>query len=169
MARCFRTFPIRAGDLGMLRTKTSAILSLALVFVSGGLVGVLAHRAYIVRSASGNAEFSRKPSSADWRKHVLGEMRTKVKLDDAQAEQLNDIFDKMDVGVRELRTIRENENQALQNDLVAKINGILRPEQIELYKQYREEREKERQRRKMQGPPGGPGGPPPPGPPPDSK
>jgi hypothetical protein len=153
----------------MLRTKTSAVLSLALVFVSGALVGVLAHRAYIVRSASANAEFTRKPSSADWRKHVSGEMRTKLKLDDAQAEQLNDIFDKMDVRVRELRTIRESENQALQNDLIAKINGILRPEQLELYKQYREEREKERQRRKMQGPPGGPGGPPSPGRPPDSK
>jgi len=153
----------------MLRTKTSAVLSLALVFVSGGLVGVLATRAYIVRSASVNAEVTRKPSPADWRKHVLGEMRTKLKLDDAQTEQLNDIFDHMDSEVRDLRAKRDSQNQALQSDLVAKINGILRPEQLALYKQYREEREKERQRRKMQGPPGGPGGPPPPGPPPNSK
>jgi hypothetical protein len=160
----------------MLKTKTSAVLSLALVFVSGALVGVLAHRAYIVRAASINPESNRKLSPADWRKHVLGEMRTKLKLDDAQTEQLNDIFDKMDAEVRDLRAKRDSENQALQNDLVAKINGILRPEQLELYKQYRAEREKDRERRKMQGgrggpggPPGGPGGPPPPGPPPDSK
>jgi hypothetical protein len=82
---------------------------------------------------------------------------------------LNDIFDHMDSEVRDLRAKRDSQNQALQSDLVAKINGILRPEQLALYKQYREEREKERQRRKMQGPPGGPGGPPPPGPPPNSK
>jgi hypothetical protein len=150
----------------MLRTKTSAVLSLTLVFVSGGLVGVLAHRAYIVRSASVSAEFTRKPSPADWRKKNLADMRTKLKLDDAQAEQLNGIFDQMDVKVRDLRARRDSENQALQNDLVAKINALLRSDQLELYKQYRENREKERQRRKMQGPPGGP---PPQGPPPESK
>lgn len=145
----------------MLKAKTSAVLSLGLVFVSGALVGVLAHRAYIVRSASVNQETNRKLSPADWRKHVLGEMRTKLKLDDAQTEQLNDIFDKMDAQVKDLRTKRDSENRALQNELVTKITGILRPDQVELYKQYREDREKERERRKMQGPPGGPGGPPP--------
>jgi len=149
----------------MLKTKLSAILSLALVFVSGALVGVLAHRAYIVRAASVNPEGTRKPSPADWRKHVLGDMRTKLKLDDAQATQLNQIFDEMDVEVRDLRTKRDSQNQALQDALAGKILGMLRPEQQQLYKQYRAEREKERERRKMQGPqggPGGPGGPPPP-------
>jgi hypothetical protein len=152
----------------MLRTKTSAVLSLALVFVSGALVGVLAHRAYIVRAASVNPEVNHKPSPADWRKHVLGEMRTKLKLDDGQTSQLNAIFDQADAEVKDLHAKRDSQNQALQNALVAKITGILHPDQIELYKQYREDREKERQKRKMQGPQGGPGGPPP-GPPPDSK
>jgi hypothetical protein len=169
LARCSRIFPIQAGDLTMLKTKTSAVLSLALVFVSGGLVGVLAHRAYIVRAASVNPESNHKLSSADWRKHVLAEMRTKLKLGDGQTQQLNGIFDEMDAQVRDLRAKRDSQNQALQNDLVVKINGMLRPDQRELYKQYREEREKERQRRKMQGPQGGPGGPPPGPPPPETK
>jgi hypothetical protein len=81
---------------------------------------------------------------------------------------LNGIFDEMDAQVRDLRAKRDSQNQALQNDLVVKINGMLRPDQRELYKQYREEREKERQRRKMQGPQGGPGGPPPGPPPPET-
>jgi hypothetical protein len=149
----------------MLKPKTSAVLSLALVFVSGGLVGVLAHRAYIVRGASVNTQITRKPSPADWRKHVLGEMRTKLKLDNAQTAELNGIFDQMDIEVRDLRAKEDSQRQALQNALVEKIDNILRPDQHELYKQYREERERERQRRKMQGPQGGP----PPGPPPDSK
>jgi hypothetical protein len=159
----------------MLKTRASAVLSLALVFVSGALVGVLAHRAYIVRAASASPEGNRKLSPADWRKHILGEMQTKLKLDAGQTTQLNAIFDQMDAEVRELRAKRDKQNEDLQNDLVAKITGILRPDQVELYKQYREEREKERERRKMQGPPGGRGGPgggpggPPPGPPPDSK
>jgi hypothetical protein len=151
----------------MLKTKTSAVLSLALVFVSGGLVGVLAHRAYIVSSASVNPEPARKLSPADWRKHVMGEMRTKLKLDDAQTSQLNGIFDQTDAEIRDLHAKRDSQNLALQNELAANINGMLRPDQIELYKQYREDREKERERRKMQGTQGGRGGPD--GPPPDSK
>ena len=159
MARCFWIVPIRAGDLTMLKTKTSAVLSLGLVFVSGALVGVLAHRAYIVRAASVNPETAHKLGPADWRKHVLGEMQAKLKLDAAQAKQLNQIYDQMDAEVHELRTKRDSQNQALQSALVEKINGILRPDQLELYKQYREEREKEREHRRMQGPPGGPSGP----------
>jgi len=169
LARCSRIFPIQAGDLTMLKTKISAVLSLALVFVSGGLVGVLAYRAYTVRAASVNPESNRKLSPADWRKHVLAEMRTKLKLDDGQAKQLNAIFDQMDERVRDLREKRDKQNLELQNDLVVKITAMLRPDQLELYKQYREEREKERERRKMQGPPGGSGGPPPGPPPPETK
>jgi len=146
----------------MLKTKTSAVLSLGLVFVSGALVGALAHRAYVVRAASTNPEPARKLGPVDWRKHVLGDMQTKLKLDAAQAKQLNQIYDQMDVEVHELRTKRDSQNQALQSALVEKIDGMLRPDQLELYKQYREEREKERERRRMQGPQGGPGGPPPP-------
>jgi len=162
LARCFWIVPIQAGDLTMLKTKTSAVLSLGLVFVSGALVGALAHRAYVVRAASTNSEIPRKLGPADFRKHVLGEMQTKLKLDAAQAKQLNQFYDQMDVEVHELRTKRDSQNQALQSALVEKIDGMLRPDQIELYKQYREEREKERQRRRTQGPQGGPGGPPPP-------
>ena len=121
----------------MLKPKTSAVLSLALVFVSGGLVGVLAHRAYIVRGASANTQ-------------------TKLKLDNAQTAALNGIFDQTEVEVRDLRAKEDSQRQALQNALVEKIDNILRPDQHELYKQYREERERERQRRKMQGPAGGP-------------
>lgn len=148
----------------MMKTKTSAVLSLALVFVSGALVGVLAHRAYVVRAASASLEANtRKPSPADWRKHVLGEMRSKLKLNDEQAGQLNSIFDQMDAEVRDLRAKRDSQNQALQSALQEKIKAILHPDQLDLYAQYRAEREKEREHRKMQGPPPGPGGPPPPG------
>jgi len=150
----------------MLKNRTSAALSLTLVFVSGALVGVLAHRAYLVRTAAANVEPARKPSPADWRRQVLGDMRAKLKLDDAQSVQLNAIFDQMDAQVRDLRAKRDSQNQALQTALQEKISAILRPDQIELYAQYRAEREKVRERRKMQGPPGGPGGPPPP---PDNK
>jgi hypothetical protein len=156
----------------MLKTKSSAVLSLVLVFVSGGLVGVLAHRAYTVSAASANPAKQGKLSPADWRKHVLGEMQTKLKLDAQQTKQLNDIFDEVDAEVRDLRAKQNTQMQTIQTALAEKINAMLRPDQQELYKAYRAEREKERERRRLEGPPGGgPGGPggPPPGRPPDSK
>ncbi len=146
----------------MLRTKTSAVLSLVLVFVSGALVGALAHRAYTVSAASANPTNQRKLGPADWRKHVLGEMQTKLKLDGQQAKRLNDIFDEVDAEVRELRTKQNAQNQAIQTATAEKIAEMLRPDQRDLYTQFRAEREKERERRRLQGPPGGPGGPPPP-------
>jgi len=157
----------------MLKTKTSAVLSLVLVFVSGALVGVLSHRAYVVRAASTNPGGPpRKPSLQDWRKRVLGQMRTEVKLDDGQVAQINAVLDWVDTQVPQLRARQESENQALQNAMQEKIKVVLRPDQLDLYAKYRAEREKERERRKGQGRgPGGPGGPGPggPPPPPDSK
>jgi hypothetical protein len=160
----------------MLKNKTSAVLSLALVFVSGALVGVLAHRAYIVRAASTNPPVSaRKPNPQDWRKHFLGDMRTKVKLDDGQMAQVNAVFDWVDVQIPQLNAKQESERKTLNNAIQEKITAILRPDQIPLYAQFRADRDKDRERRKMQGRgPGGPGGPGPggpggPPPPPDSK
>jgi len=160
----------------MLKTRSSAVLSLALVFVSGVLVGVLAHRAYTVRAASVSPQAGRKPSRADFRKFMLSQMQAKLKLDGGQTQQLNAIFDQMDAEVGDLNAKRDSQIKTLQTAMQEKIKGILRPDQLDLYAQYRAEREKDRERRKMQGPPGGPGGPPggpdgppPPGPPPDSK
>ena len=151
LARCFWIIPIRAGDPTMLKTKSSAVLSLVLVFVSGGLVGALAHRAYIVNAASANPANQRKPGPEDWRKRVLPEMRAKLKLDDQQFKQLNALLDQVDVDMRELRTKQFSQTQAIQNALVEKINAMLRADQLELYKAYRAERDKERERRRMQG------------------
>jgi len=153
----------------MPKSKTSAVLSLLLVFVSGALVGVLAHRAYTLNKTATASTGPRKLGPADWRKRNLAEMKTRLKLDDQQAARLDEIFNQVDDDFRQLRTKRIAEDHAVQSALVDKINAILRPDQQLLYQQLRDEREKERERRRQQmQKQGGPGGPPP-GPPPDKK
>ena len=152
----------------MPRSKLSAVLSLLLVFVSGGLVGVLAHRAYVtsISPATANPPRGVRRDPQDWRKHIVPVMRDRMKMDDRQVVQLNQILDETDVRFREVRDKWNTANQAIQKSMVEQINGILRPDQQKLYTQFREEREQERQKHMQERRPPGP---PPPGPPPPGK
>jgi len=157
----------------MLKSKTSAFLSLILVFASGVLVGAVAHRLYMVNSVSsgkGSAGIppppGKKMDPEEVRRHILADMRDKIKLDDKQVAQLDRIYDQTREQFDQLRrTMNENmkpERDAIWAAQVEKTKAILRPEQLPLYDKYRAEREAER--KKHRGP--GPGGGPPPGPPP---
>jgi len=101
----------------MLKNRTSAILSMALVFVSGALLGGLGYRAYNTSSASA----FRRPSPAEWRKHNLAEMRTRLKLDDQQYGQLEQIFDRFDEENRPVMNQRHQEDLAFPGSMVDKI------------------------------------------------
>ncbi len=156
----------------MPKSRVSAALSLLLVFVSGALVGVLAHRAYVTRMAPASANPPRGPrrDPQEWRKHIVPLMREQMKMDDQQVVQLNQILDETDVQFRDVREKWNTANHAIQKTMVDRINAILRPDQQKLYAEWREARERERQKhmqeRGMKGPPPGP---PPPGPPPESE
>ncbi len=148
----------------MPKSRLSAALSLLLVFVSGGLVGVLAHRAYVTSAgpaASPNLPKQRR-DPADYRKHFNAIMQDRLKLNADQLVKLNQIMDGVDARFREINERRATENQAIQKSMVEQINGILTPDQQKLYADFREERERERQKFRDHRP----GGPPPPGPPP---
>ncbi|MGD0499269.1 MAG: hypothetical protein ABSC23_12630 [Bryobacteraceae bacterium] len=146
----------------MPKSRLSAALSLLFVFVSGALLGGLAYRAYIVSRPAASPAAAR-PSKADWRKHYLTEMHDRLKLDDAQTTQLSKLLDQVDDQMHQLQTKRRAEDQAspqgvrrraedqtIQNELVAKINALLRPDQRVLYQELRATREKNRQRREEQ-------------------
>ncbi|MBZ5583857.1 MAG: hypothetical protein LAQ30_16935 [Acidobacteriia bacterium] len=155
----------------MPKSRVSAALSLLLVFVSGALVGVLAHRAYVTRMAPAAANPPRggRRDPQEWRKHIVPLMREQMKMDDQQVTQLNQILDETDVQFRTVREKWNAANQTIQKSMVDQINGILRPDQQKLYADWREERERERQKHMQERRPNGPPpGPPPPGPPPGS-
>ncbi len=163
----------------MPKSKLTAVLSLLFVFVSGGLLGALAQRAYILSRPAAAPNSSRRPSPAEFRQRYLTAMHDRLKLDDSQTAQLTKILNDVDDQMRQVQAKRHaedmaspvfakrnTENQALNDELVAKVNAILKPDQRVLYKQFREERERMRKQHEQQDQKNGmgPGGPPPPGP-----
>jgi hypothetical protein len=125
--------------------RFSAAVSLLLVFLSGALVGVLAHRAYIL-SPNRTASAPRQPGPEDFRKRYVPDMRTKLQLDDQQVVQLEQILDETGAAFRKNWLDNHKRNEDLHTQQVARINAMLRPEQRLLYEKLRQEREQQMQK-----------------------
>jgi hypothetical protein len=138
-------------------------MTILVVFLSGVLVGVVGHRLYTVKTVTGvSASRPPRPSPEEIRKHLISEMRERVKLDEQQVAKLNGIYDETRREFDELHKKANAETRSLWDNQTEKIKAILRPDQLPLYEQLRRQREEERRRRRAQGEP--PPGPPPPGP-----
>jgi hypothetical protein len=125
--------------------RFSAVLSLLLVFLSGILVGVLAHRAYIL-SPNHSAVAPRQPGPEDWRKHFVDDVRANVQLDDQQVVQLEQILDETGAAVRKNMIDTRKANEELRARQTGRINAMLRPEQRPLFEKLRQERDQQRQK-----------------------
>jgi hypothetical protein len=161
----------------MNQTKLSAFVSLILVFVSGGVLGAFAFRAYTgpstVTPASAGAT-PRKMSPEEFRKNYSATLAKEIKLDSEQVAKLNVILDETHAEydkVREkskpewdaLNKERDNlaekwrpEREAIQVRQTEKINAILRDDQRPLFAAWRAERDRQRKLRdqgKKDGPP----------------
>ena len=129
----------------MLRSRFSAALYLALVFLSGALVGGFAYRLYLVNTVS--ATVSRRLDPVEWRKRYLDEMRSQVHTDGDQEAQINQILDETDAAFAKIREQEKQKYQDEQNAQNAKILELLRPDQRPLYSKLRAEREARRRAR----------------------
>ena len=150
----------------MPKSRLSAFLSLILVFASGALVGAVGHRLYTVNTVASGVEPRipeppRKLTPEEARKRNLADMKERVRLDDQQIAQLNEIYDQTRDQFEALFKKRDGDGQAIRDSQTAKIRAILRPDQLPLYEQYRADREAQREaeRKKRHGSGGGPGGP----------
>src|SRR4051812_49100389 len=100
----------------MNKSKLSALMSLILVFLSGGVLGAFAYRLYTaapVQSTGNPGAPSPRPSPEEVRRKVVSEMTSKLKLDDAQAKQLNAIMDQTHEAFEQLRLKSKPEWDAL--------------------------------------------------------
>jgi hypothetical protein len=135
----------------MPKSRLSAFLSLLLVFLSGSLVGVFAHRLYSVNTVQSN-DPRRRPDPEEMRKRQVAEMRDRVKIDDQQVIQYNKILDEMRDQFDQLHRKANAETQALRERQAEKVNAMLREDQRALFAQVRAEHaERERKRRQQQG------------------
>jgi hypothetical protein len=137
----------------MAKFKLSALISVLVVFLSGALVGAVAQRLYMVTSVSSNAAGNpsasvRKQSPEDVRKHAIDEMRQRVKLDETQVKQLEEIYDKTRQRFDRLFLNRNAEARALWDEQNDEIRHILHPDQLPLFEQLHAEHEARRLQRK---------------------
>ena len=129
----------------MPKYKLSAVLSLLLVFLSGSVLGAVAYRLYAVSSVQGVAAKKQpKMTPEEFRKHYVEEFRTKVKMDDQQIAELQQILDDTRSNFHKMRDRMNAEGEQIQAAQVEKINAILREDQKPLYAALRAEREKQR-------------------------
>ena len=129
----------------MPKNKLSAMASLLLVFLSGILVGVVGHRLYMVNTVA-TAPRPARPDPEEIRKKIVAEMHDRVKLDDQQTAQLNQIFDATKQQFDELHKKGNQESRAIRDKQRSEIKAILRPDQIPLYEAYQKERDEQHKR-----------------------
>lgn len=121
--------------------RLSVAFYLFLVFLSGVVVGGLAHRFYTVREV--RAE--RKPrSSEEYRRNYIEEMNSRLALNESQVRQLNEILDATRSRYREMRERLKPELKSIQQEQVEKIRAILSPNQVAEYEKMRAERDSRR-------------------------
>ena len=126
----------------MMRSKLSAALYLALVFLSGSLVGAFACRLYSANTVS--ATVSRRLDPVEWRRRYMQEMRTQVRTDADQEAQINQILDETGAAFAQIRAREKQAYQSEQDVQIAKIFALLRPDQRPLYAKLRAEPEARR-------------------------
>ena len=131
----------------MTKPRLSAAVYLSLVFLSGALVGGLSYRLYAVNSVSAITG-SFRPSPEEARRRYMDSIRSRVKLDEQQIEQVNRILDETRAQFDQVRGKMHAEGQAIQNRQVEEITAILRDDQKPLYAAFREERERLRQQQR---------------------
>ena len=145
----------------MPKSKLSAFLSLLFVFLSGAVVGALAHRLYMVNTAySGSAPPPRRPDPEEARRRIIADLKARVHLDDQQLVALNRIMDETNDAWQRMRHKMNEEGRAVHDQQWQKFRDTLRPDQQPLYDQWRAERDAEMRKRHEQDHKG-PGGPPP--------
>lgn len=121
-------------------------LYMALVFASGTVLGFFVNRFYTVSAVSANAP--RNPD--EFRKQYLNEMKSRVKISDDQAKQLNLILDETRAMFRSTRDSIEPQLQQIRDYQQERIGAVLNPQQRLEYQKLREERA---ERLKQQGRP----------------
>jgi hypothetical protein len=149
----------------MPKNKLSAFLSLLLVFLSGAVVGALAHRLYMVNTiySTGNgngAPLSKRTDPEEVRRRIIADVKSKVHLDDSEVAALNKLMDETNDAWHKMRDRINAEGRTFHDEQWQKFRALLRPDQQSLYDQWRTERDNELRKRREQQQREGQSGPP---------
>jgi Spy/CpxP family protein refolding chaperone len=128
-------------------SRAAIALYIALVFVSGAVLGAVGHRFYVASTSPA------RPSPEDVRKRITAEYQQRLKLTDDQLAKLNIIMDETRARIEETRQKLHPAYQKIREEQQEKFRDLLTPDQRQEYDKIRKERE---QRQKQNGR-GGPG------------
>ena len=113
---------------------TAAFLSL-LLFLSGAVVGALAHRYYTATVVSAK-------TAADFRERYVSEMQSRLKLTPSQVDQLETILDETKSQYKAVRDQYHPAMLKIRNEQISRVKAILTPQQVLVYEQLVAERER---------------------------
>jgi Spy/CpxP family protein refolding chaperone len=131
-------------------SRAAIAFYVGLVFASGAVLGAFGQRLYMASAVS--AKVQKNPD--EFRKRMVTEYKSRLKLTDDQVAKLNVIMDDTRAQVDETRQKMHPAYQAIHEQQVQKVRNMLTPEQQVEYDQMRKERE-EKQKQSGRGP--GPG------------
>jgi len=117
-------------------------LYVLLVFLSGVMVGAVGYRLYNARSVNATVQPKMKPE--EWRKRVVEEMQTRLKLNPEQVGKLESTFDTTHQRFTEYDQRSKAERKAIVEDQHQTIRGFLNDEQRAEYEKYLLERQQRR-------------------------
>ena len=129
----------------MPKSRTSAVLYLFLVFLSGALVGTFSYRLYSMKTVTAGNIPPPRPTPEEARRHYVQDLSSRTKMDADQLQKLNQILNETRASFDQLHAMLRSESQAIQNHQVEEINAMLRPDQKDAYAAFRADREKLRQ------------------------
>lgn len=125
----------------MKRSHLQIALYMLIVFLSGSVVGALAHRLYMVKTVTAEP---RRRTPEEFRRKYIEDMRARLQLNDSQAAKLNEILDQTNARFRAFREAHKAEMDAIHAEQVNAINAMLNDAQKVEYENFRKEREKRR-------------------------
>lgn len=130
-------------------SRAAIALYVALVFVSGMVLGAVGHRFYLVSTTPA------RPTPEEVRKRITAEYQQRLKLTDDQLVKLNMIMDETRARIEDTRRQMHPAYQKIREEQQAKFRELLTPDQQVEYDKLRKEHE-QRQKQGGRGP-GGPG------------
>lgn len=122
------------------RSRLTIALYLVLVFASGILVGIEAHRLYATTST---ARANNSPQSmTEFRRRYLEGMRTQVGATGEQIVEINNILEDTKKKVEQLTAAEKPLHDKIQQEHIDQIKALLSPDQRVRYENWRAARER---------------------------
>lgn len=128
-------------------SRAAIAVYVGLVFASGVVLGSFGQRLYMASTVS--AKVQKNPE--EFRKRIVAEYKSRLKLSDDQVTKLNSIMDDTRAQVDDTRQKMHPAYQRIHEQQVEKIRNMLTADQQLEYDKMRKERE-ERQKQSGRGP-----------------